>query len=87
MIHYQNTGISETNAFSHIYISNGNLYYDLPEENCLISMFATDGRLISSFSAENQTGVTTINVRNNQVVLIHIEGCETNIWNKLYYSN
>ncbi len=87
MIHYQNTGISETNVYSHVYISNGNLYYDLPEGNCHLSMFATDGRLISSFSAENQTGVTPINVRNNQVVLIHIEGCETNIWYKLYYSN
>lgn len=86
MIHYQNTGIAETNAYSHVYISNGALYYDLPETNCIISMFATDGRLISKFTADDQTGVAPIDVISNQVVLIHIEGSRTNSWNKLYFS-
>lgn len=86
MIHYQNTGIGETENQTHVYISNGVLYYDLPESNCFISLYATDGRLITSFSVDDQNGIASIDVRNNQVVLVHIEGCKTNCWNKMYFA-
>lgn len=84
MLHYQNTSIDESSVSMHLYADHGLLYYDLPEENCTISLYTYDGRLIEQFVVDSKTGFEPMNAKAQQVILIHVQGSNTQRWVKVF---
>jgi len=84
MIHYMNAGIGEDSEWAHVFAENGNLHWNLPEENCMISIYSADGRVLQQFTATENDGQITFNNLVSGIVLIHVQRAESDAWVKVF---
>lgn len=83
-INYMNEGIDEQNDWAKIFVNDGTLHWNLPEENCLISIYTPEGRLTEQFSVTGKSGMTELNNAVRGIVLIHVQRGDEDAWFKAF---
>ncbi len=83
MIHYQNTGWQDHDMDVQVFYQDGMLHYRFPESNCLVRVFTADGRLLTQFTAVEQSGMVSLDAGNDHVLLLTVTGKIINSVKKL----
>jgi hypothetical protein len=83
-INFQNDGFDENNEWAKVFANDGILHWMLPSEDCMISIYSPDGRLLQQFAASEKNGTSALQNNGSGVVLIQVENGDKNAWIKAF---
>ncbi|HPB02828.1 MAG TPA: two-component regulator propeller domain-containing protein [Bacteroidales bacterium] len=83
-INFQNAGFDENNDWAKIFANDGILHWMLPSEECMISIYAPDGRLLQQFIAPDKNGTLTLKNNVSGIILIQVENGDRSAWIKAF---
>ena len=83
-INFQNAGFDENNDWARVFANDGILQWMLPSEDCMISIYSPDGRLLQQFVALDKNGTSALNNNVSGIILIQIENGDRSAWIKAF---